>query len=167
MKKLLLLFITIICILPANLSAQANQAGIRAGYRSGLFYQINSSAGNAGIGYQALLSFNNAGLQLTGLKIIYGTRLDELSSDLYLAWGYGAHAGFGNFYRERYGMDYIYHERVFSPMIGIDGWGAIEYRFNEIPMNISLNVKPYIELSFPAVVRFMPVDFGLSVSYVF
>jgi hypothetical protein len=167
MKKTLLLFITLLTISASFVSGQNKQAGIRGGYRSGIFYQINTNAGNAGIGYNALLSFNNAGLQLTGLKIIYAARLEEFSPDLYLAWGYGAHAGFGTFYKDTYDIDnYVYHRRVFSPMIGVDGWGAIEYRFNEIPMNISLNVKPFLELTFPAI-RFMPVDFGLSVSYVF
>jgi hypothetical protein len=33
------------------------QAGLRLGYRSGFFYQVTSDAGNAEIGYNALLSF--------------------------------------------------------------------------------------------------------------
>lgn len=168
MKKLLLLLLTIIFLSSSGLFGQSKQVGLRAGYRGGIFYQLTTSAGNAEVGYHALLSFNNRGLQLTGLRIIYGAQLTEISPDLYLSWGYGAHAGFENNYRERYiGELYSYPERQFNPVVGVDGWGSVEYRFREVPLNISLNLKPYIELSFPSFVRFMPSDLGLSVSYVF
>jgi hypothetical protein len=167
MKKPLLFFLTVILISSAALTAQTKQVGLRAGYRGGIFYQMTNKAGNAEIGYNALLSFNNHGLQLTGLRIIYGAELTEISPDLYLSWGYGGHLGFENNYRRYIGEIYDYTERQFSPVIGVDAWGSVEYRFREIPLNISLNLKPYIELGSPSILRFMPVDFGLSVSYVF
>jgi len=169
MKKLLLVFLTVTLFLPAFLQGQSSQqVGLRAAYKGGIFYQVTSKAGNAELGYNALLSFNNHGLQLTGLRIIYGARLSEVSPDLYLSWGYGGHIGFENNYHDVYvGEYYSHHERQFNPVAGIDGWVSVEYRFREIPMNISLNLKPYIELSFPSYVRFMPADIGLSVSYVF
>jgi hypothetical protein len=167
MKKLLPFLIYLILISLA-VDGQSQQAGLRAAYRGGIFYQINNKAGNAEIGYNAMLSFNNNGLQVTGLKIIYGARLSEISPDLYLSWGYGAHAGFVNVYRDSYDIDgYNYPKRQFSPLVGADVWGSVEYRFRDIPLNISLNLKPYIELAFPSYVRFMPFDLGLSVSYVF
>jgi hypothetical protein len=168
MKKTLLLIITCTIICSSVVSGQSQQVGLRAGFRGGIFYQVTSKAGNAELGYHALLSFNNHGLQLTGLRIIYGAQLSEISPDLYLSWGYGAHLGFENNYRERYlGEIYSYRERQFNPVAGVDGWGSLEYRFREVPLNISLNIKPYVELSFPSFVRFMPADLGLSVSYVF
>ena len=58
-----------------NLSGQIStrQAGVRLGYRSGIFYQVSSETGNAETGYNALLSFNNKGVQLTGLNIVFET----------------------------------------------------------------------------------------------
>ena len=167
MKKHLLFFLAVIIISSTMLRGQSRQVGLRAGYRGGLFYQMSDRAGNAEIGYNALLSFNNHGLQLTGLRIIYGAELTEISPDLYLSWGYGGHFGFESLYRQRYLDGYDYPQRTFSPLAGIDGWGSVEYRFRSIPLNISLNLKPYIELAFPSYVRFMPLDLGLSVSYVF
>jgi hypothetical protein len=167
MKKPLLFFLSVIFI-STVLTGQSRQVGLRGGYRGGIFYQMNTRAGNAEIGYNALLSFNNNGIQITGLRIIYGAQLTEVSPDLYLSWGYGGHAGFVNIYRDRYDIDgYNYPRRQFSPLVGVDVWGSVEYRFREIPLNLSLNLKPCIELAFPAYVRFMPFDMGLSVSYVF
>jgi hypothetical protein len=146
----------------------SRQAGLRIGVRSGIFYQITGEAGNAEVGYNGLLSFSNNGLQLTGLRIIYETVLTDISPDLYAAWGFGGHIGFiytdhFGYFGERYNLQ---GER-FCPVIGVDGWGAIEYRFRDIPLNISLNLKPYVELTIPSFVKIMPADIGISISYVF
>lgn len=144
------------------------QAGVRTGVRGGAFFQITSDAGNAEIGYQAMLGFNNNGIQATGLRVIYETSIADISPELYFAWGYGAHAGFivtdhFNYFGERYNFN---NDR-FCPVFGADGWAAAEYRFREIPIIVSVNIKPYVELTIPAFVRLMPADIGISVSYSF
>jgi hypothetical protein len=142
--------------------------GVRSGYRAGIFYQVSSEAGNAEIAYQALLSFKNNGIQLTGLRIIYETQLGEISSDLWFAWGYGGHAGFIYTDHLSYlGEKYYFRRERFAPVFGVDGWLAVEYRFNEIPLSISLNAKPFVEISVPAFVNIVPGDIGISVAYVF
>ncbi len=170
MKKHFILVLITIIICPAIVSGQMStkQAGFRTGYRSGIFYQITGDAGNAEIGYNAMLSFNNNGLQLTGLRIIYETSLTDISPDLFFAWGYGGHIGF--IYTDHLGFvgeRYSFVGKRFCPVIGADGWLAAEYRFRDIPMNISLNLKPFVELTIPSFVRLMPVDIGISISYVF
>ncbi len=170
MKKLYLIIITVIILLPSEASGQGiyRQAGVRTGFRGGIFVQVPSVAGNGEIDYNAMLGFNNSGIQLTVLRIIYETVISDISPDLYFAWGYGGHAGFIvtdhiGFLGERYNFE---GDR-FCPVFGADGWAAAEYRFREIPLIISVNVKPYVELSIPAFVKIMPADIGISVSYVF
>jgi len=144
------------------------QAGLRTGYRSGIFYQVTNKAGNAEIAYNALLSFNNNGIQLTGLRIIYETSLSGISPNLFFAWGYGGHVGFIYSDHLKYlGEDYYFHGERFCPLIGADGWIAAEYRIRDIPVNISLNIKPFVEITFPSFVRLMPADIAVSISYVF
>jgi hypothetical protein len=170
MKKLLISALLSLFLFPSYLSAQYTnkQAGLRTGYRSGIFYQITSDAGNAEIGYHAMLSFNNNGIQLTGLRIVYETTLIDISPDLFFAWGYGGHAGF--VYTDHVGFlgeRYNFHGERFCPVLGADGWISAEYRFRDIPLNISLNLKPFVELTIPSFVKIMPGDLGISVSYVF
>jgi hypothetical protein len=170
MKRILVLIFLTIFLYPVFLSGQmaTRQAGIRAGYRSGIFYQVTDYTGNAETGYNFMLGFNNNGIQFTGLRIVYGTSINEISPDLFFAWGYGGHAGFINTDHLGYmGERYYFERERFCPLLGADGWLAAEYRFREIPLNISLNVKPFIELTIPAFFRFMPVDIGISVSYIF
>jgi hypothetical protein len=170
MKKILITILYAVIISTMSLSAQmmSKQAGLRTGYRGGFFYQITSEAGNAETGYQVMFGFNNNGIQLTGLKIIYETPLTDISPDLYFVWGYGAHAGF--VYTDHIGFlgeRYSFQRDRFCPLLGADGWLAAEYRFHDIPLNISLNIKPFVELTLPSFVKVMPGDVGISVSYVF
>ncbi len=170
MKKFYLTSIILILISSPFIKAQfaTKQAGLRIGYRSGFFYQVTKEAGNAEIGYNAMLSFNNNGIQLTGLRIVYETTLADISPDLYFAWGYGGHIGF--IYSDHIGFlgeRYDFEGQRFCPLAGADGWIAAEYRFRDFPVNISLNLKPYVELTIPAFVKIMPGDVGISISYVF
>jgi hypothetical protein len=169
MKKLLPLALLIALLFPNQVTGQEYmQAGIRTGFRGGIFFQMPSYSGNKEIAYNAMLGFNNHGIQITGLKIIYETSISEISPDLYFAWGYGGHAGFivtDKIYY--YGDRYNFPEKRCYPIFGVDGWAAAEYRFREIPLIISLNLKPYVELTIPVFVRIMPIDLGISVSYVF
>jgi hypothetical protein len=166
-----ILIILIILLIPSGMiwsQSSSKQAGIRTGYRGGIFYHVRNEAGNAEIGYNAMASFNNNGIQITGLKIIYETSISDISPDLFFAWGYGGHLGF--VYTDHLGFlgeTYNFKGERFCPVLGADGWLAVEYRFHDIPLNISLNLKPFVELTFPSFVRIMPVDLGISVSYVF
>jgi hypothetical protein len=170
MKKLSFTFSFLVIITSSMVNGQfgGSQAGLRTGYRGGIFFQITNEAGNAEIGYNAMLGFNNNGIQLTGLRIIYETTLNEISHDLFFAWGYGGHIGF--FYSDHlgfFGESYNFQGNRFCPVIGADGWIAAEYRFRDIPLNISLNIKPFVELTIPSFVKIMPGDLGVSISYVF
>ena len=144
------------------------QAGLRAGYHGGFFYQVTEQTGNAETGYLAMIGFRNNGIQLTGLRVIYETSLSEISPDLYLAWGYGGHAGF--LFTNQVGFlgeKFYFHSERFCPLFGVDAWGAAEYRFRNIPLTISLNVKPYVELTIPSFLNLMPGDIGISIAYSF
>jgi hypothetical protein len=170
MKKLCYIFFMLIISPSYILNGQDvnRQAGIRTGYRGGIFYQLTSDAGNAEAGYNAMLSFNDDGIQLTGLRIVYETSLSDISPDLFFAWGYGGHAGF--IYTDHLGFlgeKYYFQGRHFCPLFGADGWLSAEYRFRDIPLNVSLNIKPFVELTLPVFVKIKPADIGLSVSYVF
>ncbi len=170
MKRHLLALSVIIIFLSSPASGQAayKQAGIRTGFRGGLFFQTTGEAGNAETGYFAMLGFHNNGIQITGLRVIYETALSKISPDLYFAWGYGGHAGFIVTDRISYfGERYTFQNERFCPLIGADGWIAAEYRFREYPVIISLNMKPFVEVTIPGFVKIMPADIGISVSYVF
>ncbi|MGQ9620970.1 MAG: hypothetical protein ACUVTX_08310 [Bacteroidales bacterium] len=142
------------------------QAGLRAGYTGGFFYQAVYPAGNSETGFMAMISFRDRGIQVSGMRIFYGTTLDEISPDLFAGWGYGGHAGFITRNYEHPGnKEYYSRNDIICPLAGIDFSGFLEYRFKSIPVSISLNMKPFIEIALPFYVKLMPGDFGISVAY--
>ncbi len=74
--------------------------------------------------------FNSAGARVTGLYEFHG----NLNTEGNLKWyiGPGAHVGFykGN-----------------NTLVGIDGVVGLDYKFNELPLNISLDWQPSFEFS--------------------
>jgi hypothetical protein len=170
MNRKIIIVYSLIFITSLSVSAQfeTRQAGFRMGYRSGIFYQVSHEAGNAEIAYNGMLSFHNSGVQVTGLKIIYETSRGSISPNLVFSWGYGGHVGFIYSDHVRFmGEDYYFNDDRFCPVLGIDGWVSAEYRITDIPLNVSLNLKPYVELTFPSFLKVTPWDFAVSVSYVF
>jgi len=170
MKRLF--FIITLNVLAAQMiilaQPQNRQAGLRTGYMGGIFFQTTGKSGNAETGYMAMLGFRNNGVQITGLRLVYETSLSEISPDLHLAWGYGAHAGFVVTNNIGFlGNRYYFRSDRFCPLIGVDGWGALEYRVRSIPLVISVNIKPYVELTLPSFINLMPGDIGISIAYSF
>ena len=70
MRKIIPLILLSALLSSADLSGQfsTRQAGVRFGYRSGIYYQVSSETGNAETGYNVMMSFNNHGLQVDGSK---------------------------------------------------------------------------------------------------
>lgn len=168
-KRFVILMVTLsvsCCCLKGQYAS--HQAGLRAGYTGGLYYKAFSPSGNGATGFMALLSFRERGLQVTGLKIFRGTSVDEITPDLFFGWGYGGHAGIINRHVRHFEQgDYYYNDYAVFPLAGIDAYGFIEYMFREIPVSVSLSIKPFIEIALPASFKIIPGDIGLSVSYYF
>jgi hypothetical protein len=85
MKKLCFTIFAVSLILSTSLKGQYSQVGIRSSYYGSIFYQITNEAGNAEIGYNAMLNLNKNSIRLTGLRIIYGPAFSDISPDLYFA----------------------------------------------------------------------------------
>ncbi|MBM3421053.1 MAG: hypothetical protein FJY11_07955 [Bacteroidetes bacterium] len=165
------LYLFVIFLLPSVLASgqQINrQAGIRSGESGGLFIQFTENSGTAETGLFGMLSFRKNGLQVTGLKLYYETSLSEVAPDLFFVWGYGGHGGFMITDNIRFfGETYLFRGERFLPLVGIDAFAGLEYRFSTIPLAIGLNIKPWIEFTFPSFITFVPVDLGLNIAYRF
>lgn len=170
MKRIILSVTVLLALtaIPAAAQERNQQAGMRFGYSYGLYYQVTSPAGNSEMGALMMASFRKGGFQATGIRITYEYALGSLPPDFKLAWGYGGHIGFmvtDNV--SSMGEDYYFPDERFLPLIGVDGYAAIEYTIPPIPVTLTLSFKPFIEMVTPALFRFVPYDFGFSVAYTF
>lgn len=169
-KNIRLFLAAIIMLIGNPLSAQVgeNHIGLRGGIHSGVYYQNLIAAGNAEKSFYALLSANKNSVRITVMKITYETSLSEIADNLFFTWGYGGHVGFMVTDHTYFlGKKYQFEYETFRPVIGMDGWGGLEYRFIGIPMAIGLNIKPFFEIMVPGFLNIQPGDVGLSFAYRF
>jgi len=163
LPAILLLFHT-----PVRAQFTENHIGVRGGMHGGVYYQNIIPAGMAETSFFAMISANRETVRATVLKLTYETSLSEIADNLFFVWGYGGHAGFSVTDHTYFlGRKYQFEYSRFRPLIGVDGWAGLEYRFITVPLSIGLNLKPYMELMFPGFVSIVPGDIGLSFAYSF
>lgn len=131
--------------------------GLRGGFYGGLTFKHFLSEKMAfeglltakyrGINFTALAEFHNSISEVDGLKWYYG---------------FGGHIGF-------YNNNYYYNNYLGSDnylmIIGVDGILGLEYTFDFIPFNLSLDWKPVFNLIGAS--YFTPYGGALSVRYCF
>lgn len=164
MKKLLSIIILIISI-DGYAQFYPLEAGVTGGLSSGLNFRAYL---DESLSYEAQLSFRNEGLQFNLFRQVHEEMEMTENGTIYFVFGYGAHAGF--YYTDRYNVLFreIYFGRdVFSPLLGIDGYAAIEYRMYDTPISFGLSFKPFMELSLKQIVGVNMWDFGFTFKYRF
>lgn len=110
-----------------------------------------------GLGY-----FWEHGFRFTGLYEFHG----NINGAPGLKWyvGPGFHAGVYNegWYYKNNRDNYYYHDGDFS--VGIDGVLGLDYKFKGAPINMSLDIQPYLEIPHHA---YLDAWGGLAVRYTF
>jgi len=139
MKKagLILLFTT---LLSGFAMAQNYESaiGVRGGLFNGVTYKQAITPQNY---FEGIASFRWEGFMVTGLYEIVKP-LDANAPGLDWYYGFGGHVGFFDA-----DNDGPWDEGDFDgPIIGADGILGIEYTFAEVPINLSLDWKPSINL---------------------
>lgn len=137
MKKILL---TLIVMLGIGLSAQAQDYSTGIGFRGGLAngVTIKHFIGNT-TALEGILLTRWSGFSVTGLYELH--KQDAFGVDR-LNWYYGAGAHLGLYD----GANTTWGDNQNYVIIGIDGILGIEYNFEEIPINISVDWKPALNL---------------------
>ncbi|MBN1387713.1 MAG: hypothetical protein JW965_04655 [Bacteroidales bacterium] len=153
---------------PAEAQFAESHLGVRGGMYGGIYYQNIIPAGTAETSFFAMISASRESVRATVLKLTYETSLSEIADNLFFVWGYGGHAGFSVTDHTYFlGRKYQFEYSRFRPLMGMDGWAGLEYRFITVPFSIGLNLKPYFELMFPGFVSMVPGDIGLTFAYTF
>jgi len=162
------IFLTIV-LASASLCISAQEysrsIGLRGGISSGITYRRFL---DQEIGIETIMSFRRGGVQVSLLREKYVPAFLEFSDNLILGFGFGGHVGFMYTDHQKFMFeDYYYEEKIFLPLIGVDGYIGIEYIFREFPMAISLDCKPFFELNIKGLVQLNPFDIGFAIKYWF
>jgi hypothetical protein len=156
MKKSIFIILLFI-FMGLSLKAQdyKTSLGLRAGFPYGLTIKHFMNETNA---VEGILASNYGGFIATAL--FENEHWTGKYPGLNWYWGVGAHVGFWNAGANKY-LKSTYSGSV----IGVDGILGLEYTFDEIPLNISLDVLPSVNLIGSA--GWGGVNGALSVRYVF
>ena len=152
-------FIVIVCILFLGLSLNAQDyktsLGLRAGYPYGLTIKHFLNEYNA---VEGILASNYGGFVATVLFENEHWTGHYPGFNWY--WGLGAHVGFWDAGANRY-----IHSTYTGAVVGIDGVLGLEYTFDEIPLNLALDILPSLNLL--GTTGYGGIYSALSIRYVF
>jgi len=162
-KLLLLLFFAAFGTL-SNAQEFKQAAGIRLGLSPGFEYRIFADAKNS---YKFLLSTRDRGMQFHVLKEFHNYDMFDFTDQLVFYYGGGLHAGY-----ERWNVKYYhYYSRAYSMhtafVAGLDGLVGLEYVFNEVPVSLGVEVKPYFEFFGKEMFDLQLFDFAFTAKYLF
>lgn len=137
MKKIFLLLFFAASAQLANAQAYQTSIGLRAGVAPGITLKhfVNPNAA-----FEGILTTRGKGINITGLYEWHGP-LGEVPNFFWYVGG-GAHIGFWD--DNSYSRDEPFTGSYF--IIGLDGILGMEYTFEEIPLNLSLDWKPTINI---------------------
>lgn len=142
---------------------------MRLGVTSGITGKIIKNDRTA---IEGTLGFREGGIQLYGLVESYHPLIKTNTTHWMIYFGGGGHMGYINGYnrvrRWSNTSGYYYEEqRVAGMVIGIDGVIGTDYTFNKVPITLSLEFKPFLELQDfrTFYVNFWDVGFGIKYSF--
>jgi hypothetical protein len=138
MKKILLAFTLIVSLTALSYGQDYQKAiGLRGGLSNGITAKMFLGEKSA---VEGILSTRWSGFNITALYEIHRANAFDVER-LNWYYGVGGHIGFWNGTYTTWGTSGTSYT-----VIGVDGILGIEYNFLEIPINISLDWKPALNL---------------------
>ncbi|MCB2218778.1 MAG: hypothetical protein KQI35_00180 [Bacteroidetes bacterium] len=140
--------------------------GLRAGGVSGFsFKHIDESL----TGVEVVAGWQENGFRLVGMIQKYKPIATHRLANLFMFTGFGAHSGYIRHDRyssyHEYGVPIYSGNHNYSPVLGGDFILGLEYHFESIPLNFSVDYKPYFQLFGEEHFRLDLWDLGFTVRY--
>lgn len=140
MKKIQLLILAIILSTGAmHAQDYRNGIGLRGGLYNGITYKHKF---NDKVAFEAIASSRWEGLEFTGLAEFH----NQFGSVQNFNWYYGFGGHVGNYHHDHTPYGHHKDHNGTYTTIGADGIIGMEYTFLPVPINISLDYKPAINL---------------------
>jgi len=155
-----------ICFTPGAFAQfYAKEVGVRGGYTSAISFRVNLEEA---LSYEAQMSYRGEGLIFNLIRQQHhDLGMDRLGNWKFI-YGFGPHAGFYMTDRYRIFFREIYFgSKIFTPVIGFDGYAALEYQLADLPASFGVDYHPFMEISLRQVFGINLWDFGVYMKYRF
>ena len=169
MKKAAFIILTLLLTVSAFSQVFEKQIGLRLGVTPGITGKIIKDDKTA---IEGILGFRNGGIQIYGLVESYHALIKTNTQHWMMYFGGGGHLGYVNGYdkvrRWSNSAGYYYEEqRIAGPVFGIDGVIGTDYTFHKVPITLSIEFKPFVELQDFRKFKVNFWDFGFGIKYSF
>lgn len=169
MKKAATLLVITLFSITVFSQIYEKQVGLRLGVTSGISGKVIKNDRTA---IEGLFGFRDGGIQFAVLLESYHPIIKTNTTHWMMYFGGGGHIGYVNGYNKvrRWSntSGYYYEEqRIAGPVIAIDGVIGTDYTFNKVPITLTLEFKPFLELQDfrQFKVNFWDVGFGIKYSF--
>ena len=169
MKKSILFLLTFLFSTAMFAQVYEKQIGIRLGVTSGISGKVIKDNRTA---IEGTLGFRDGGIQLIGLLEAYQPLIKTNTVHWMLYYGGGGHVGYIDGYNKvrRWSNSAGYYweeQRIAGPVIGIDAVFGTDYTFHKVPITLSIEFKPFLELQAFQKLKVNFWDFGFGIAYRF
>jgi len=161
--------VIIFLMLTATLTAQVKSSsiGLRGGNVSGFTFKHIDDDLKA---FEIIAGWQEGGFRVVGLLEKYKQIADHRLANLYLFIGGGLHAGYIEYQKEYVyhgadGYDYYYPHSKAKPVFGGNFILGIDYRFENAPIRIGVDYKPYVQVFGEEGFRVDLWDLGFTVRF--
>lgn len=165
MKKLF----TIVFIFLGSLvysQSENTSIGLRGGGVSGFTIKMMDYDLKA---FELIFGYQKGGVRLVGMIEKFRPIREDRIAGLFIISGVGAHTGYITYDETTYkmvnGVQYYSYRKKYDPIVGADLLIGIEYHFESVPFNFSLDYKPYFEFFGEKTFKIDFWDIGFSVRY--
>jgi hypothetical protein len=165
MKKLFTIYFILLGTIVFS-QPESTSIGLRGGGVSGFSIKMIDYDFKA---FELVVGYQNGGARLLGMiQKLRPIREDRIAG-LFVISGIGAHTGYITYDESLVkmvnGIQYYSYSKKYAPIIGADLMLGIEYQFESVPFNISLDYKPYMEFFGEKTFRIDFWDIGFSLRY--
>jgi len=116
---------------------------------------------------EVAILFRRGGALLNITRQFHQPLIYKETDNLFVFYGMGAFAGYSRFSAQNYIINNkLYKQYGSNGNIGANGVVGIEYRFLKAPFVVSLDYKPYLELSFPTYAQSSFWESAISLRYI-
>lgn len=165
MKKLFTIYFVLFGTLVFGQSENTS-IGLRGGGVSGFTVKVVDQDLRA---FELVLGYQKGGVRFLGMIEKFRPIKEDRIAGLFVISGIGAHTGYITFNEESYkmvnGISYYSYKKTYAPIIGADLLIGIEYHFESVPFNITLDYKPYLEFFGEKTFKMDFWDIGFSLRY--
>ncbi len=166
MRKLFIVYFILIGTMGFS-QDESTAIGLRGGGISG--FSVKMVDYNDLKAFELVLGYQKNGARLLGMLQKFNPIKEDRIANLYVISGIGTHAGYisydENSYKMVNGIQYYSYRKKYAPIIGIDLMIGIEYHFESVPFNISMDYKPYMEFFGEETFKIDFWDIGFSIRY--